>query len=118
MIWPGRNLAMAALVPALLSLVLLVPRSELFRPVLIGMDVLVGVVALADLTTLIGVKRLRASRACGSVFSIGERQQIELTVENPGRLRRTMRIKDDVPEPFELDPSEFFIALSGAARRP
>jgi beta-lactamase class A len=52
MIWPGRSLGTALLVPTLLSLALLV--SEAIRPAVIALDVMVGAVALADLATLIG----------------------------------------------------------------
>jgi uncharacterized protein (DUF58 family) len=113
MIWPGRNLALATLVPALMSLALLVPESRTLRLPLLTLDAVVGVLALADLLTLVGAGRLRARRACGMVASLGERQRVELTIENPGRPRRWLRIKDDVPETFEADPEEFVVGVPG-----
>jgi uncharacterized protein (DUF58 family) len=110
-IWPGRNLAMAALVPALMSLALLVPRSRPLRGPLVVLDAVVGLAALADLATLIGVGTLRARRGCGRVASLGEPQRVELTIENPGRSRRWLHVKDDVPEPFEAEPAEFLVGV-------
>ena len=113
MIWPGRNLAVAALVPAVMSLALLMPRSEILRPALFGLDAVVGLLALIDLMTLLGRSRLRVTRGCGAVASLGEAQEVELTIENAGRLRRVLRIKDDVPEPFEAEPAEFLVSVPG-----
>jgi uncharacterized protein (DUF58 family) len=111
MIWPGRNLAMAALVPALMSLSLLTPRSEPLRLPLVVLDALVGLVAVGDLLSLAGAGKLRARRACGQVASLNEPQTIELAIENPGRVRRRLRVKDDVPEPFEAEPEEFVVSV-------
>jgi uncharacterized protein (DUF58 family) len=113
MIWPGRNLALAAAFPAFASLVLLVPKTEVYRSALLGLDAAIGVVALIDMATLIGAGRLRASRTCGAVASLGEKQRTEVTIENLGRARRRMRIKDDVPETFDSETEEFVVAVPG-----
>ena len=110
-IWPGRNLAVAALVPTLMSMALLVPGGEGLKPALYGLDAVVGVLAILDLTTLPRRSRLRAARACGAVASLGEAQEVELTLENLGRLRRILRIRDDVPEPFDAEPAEFLVRV-------
>ena len=113
MIWPGRNLAVAMLVPALMSLALLTPNSEPLRLPLLGLDAIVALVALVDLASLIGAGRLRAERTIGAVASLGERQEVELTLENAGRSRRVLRVRDDVPEPFEAEPAEFLVRVPG-----
>ncbi|HEX8203780.1 MAG TPA: DUF58 domain-containing protein [Isosphaeraceae bacterium] len=113
MIWPGRNLALALLVPALMSLALLTPDSGPLRPVLLGLDALVAVVAVLDLATLMGSGRLRAERASGAVASLGEPQGVELTLVNDGRARRVVRVRDDVPEPFTAEPGEFLVLVPG-----
>ena len=113
MIWPGRNLALAAVVPAVMSLALMMPRSEALRPALFGLDAALGFVALVDLATILGRSRLRVTRDCGAVASLGEAQEVELTIENLGRLRRVLRVKDDVPEAFEAEPAEFLVSVPG-----
>jgi uncharacterized protein (DUF58 family) len=102
---------MAALVPALMSLSLLTPRSEPLRLPLLVLDALVVLAALGDLCTLIGAGRLRARRICGRIASLNEAQSIELAIENPGWVRRRLHVKDDVPESFEADPEEFLISV-------
>src|SRR5438105_15546076 len=98
MIWPGRRLTLALLLPALLALGLF--ASERLWPGVVALDVALGMIAAADLATLWGAGRLRAERTCGSVASLGEPQDVELTVENFGRAPRWMRLKDDVPPTF------------------
>ncbi len=105
MIWPGRRLAVAATLPTLLALALLV--AEGLRPLVIAVDLAIALAALADLFTLIGAGRLRASRRCGAIASLGQPESVELTVENLGRLPRRVRLRDDVPPTFDARPAEF-----------
>ena len=114
MIWPGRSLGTALLVPTLLSLALLV--SEAIRPAVIALDVMVGAVALADLATWSAPARFRVERRCGSVGSLGEPQEVELTIENLGRAGRRMRVRDDVPETFTAEPPEFVASVPAHSR--
>ncbi|CAN5776031.1 DUF58 domain-containing protein [soil metagenome] len=111
MIWPGRNLALLILVPALMSLALLTPDSEPLQPLLIGLDGVVGLLVLADLATLLGSGRLRAERTCGSVASLGEPHDVELTLIHEGPRRRVIRVRDDVPSSFEAEPEEFLVRV-------
>ena len=109
MIWPSRALAIALLVPALLSLGLFV--SEVPAPALVALDVLLVVLALVDLATLLGAGRFRVERRCGQVGSLGEPQEVELTIANLGRLGRIFRARDDVPESFTADPTDFLVRV-------
>src|SRR5205823_5497534 len=111
MIWPSRNLALAVLVPALMSFALLLPRSEGLRGPLLALDMVVVLVAFVDLATLLVAGTLRAERRCGLVASLGESQEVELTIENLGRLRRVIRVRDDVPEVFAAEPAEFLVSV-------
>src|ERR1700722_18523485 len=106
-VWPGRALALALLVPALLSLALFVTTA--IGPVVLVLDAALGLVALADLATLLGSGRFHAERRSSAVGSLGEPQEVELTIENLGRLGRRLRIRDDVPETFAADPAEFVV---------
>jgi uncharacterized protein (DUF58 family) len=113
-VWPGRALALALLVPALLSLSLFVTTAS--GPAVLVLDAAIGLVALADLATLIGSGRFRAERHCGAVGSLGESHEVELTIENLGPIARRMRLRDDVPETFAADPAEFVVDIPPRSR--
>ena len=108
-VWPGRRLALALLIPALLSLGLFVTAA--IGPAVLALDAAIAVVALIDLATLVGSGRFRADRACGRVASLGEPQTVELTIENLGRVGRRLRVRDDVPEAFAAEPGEFEVVV-------
>jgi uncharacterized protein (DUF58 family) len=114
MIWPGRPLAVAALLPALLSLGLFL--SPGLRPAIVALDVAVAAVALVDLLSLIGAGRLDVARRVGSVGSIGEPLAVELTVENRGRAPRALRLRDDVPDTVLAEPAEFDVRVARRGR--
>jgi uncharacterized protein (DUF58 family) len=114
MIWPGRALALALLVPALVSLGLFV--SALLRPAVVALDVAIGAVALLDLATLIGASRFRVERRCDPVGSLGEPQEVELTIENLGRSGRLVRLRDDVPATFDAEPADFCVRTPARSR--
>ncbi len=52
MIWPGRALGVALLIPGLASLTLFISQS--IWPLVVALDVAVGLAAVVDLITLIG----------------------------------------------------------------
>lgn len=109
MIWPGRALALALLVPALLSLGLFV--TDLLGGAVVALDVAVGVAAALDLASLIGAGAFRVERRCGTVGSLGEPQEVELTLVNLGRWGRVFRARDDVPDTFTAEPAEFLVRV-------
>ena len=114
MIWPGRALGVALMVPALLSLALFV--NESVWPLVLACDVAVATVALIDLVTLAGSGRLRVERNVGRVCSLDEPEDVELVVENPGRMARSMRLRDGVPDEFSAEPATFEVAVPGRRR--
>lgn len=113
MIWPTRALALFALVPALMSLALLVPDTPSLQPALLVLDGLLGLVALLDLATLIRSGRLRAERRLGKVASLGEPEEVVLAIENLGQVTRGLQVKDDVPDTFLADPETFVVRAPG-----
>ncbi len=114
MIWPGRPLALAALVPAVLSFALFVDPT--IKPALLAIDAAVALVAIVDLATLLGAGRFRVERRCGSVGSIGEPFAVELRVENAGRAGRLLQIRDDVPGTMTAEPAEFLARIPRRGR--
>ena len=47
----------------------------------------------------------------GRVCSLDEPEDVELVVENPGRLPRSMRLRDDVPDEFSAEPAAFDVTV-------
>jgi uncharacterized protein (DUF58 family) len=111
MIWPGRALGVALVIPALVSLALFIDES-VWWPIVV-LDGAVGMAALFDLLTLIGARRLRIERRVGGVFSLDEPDEIELVVENTGRATHGLTLRDDVPDVFAVDPIAFDIRVPG-----
>ena len=109
MIWPGRALGYALLVPALLSLALFVSERLLWG--VIGLDAAVLLVALLDLLSLLGASRFSFERRCGTIASLGEKQEVELLVRNESRAGRLLRLRDDIPDTFDADPADFLIRV-------
>ncbi|HEX3446869.1 MAG TPA: DUF58 domain-containing protein [Isosphaeraceae bacterium] len=109
MVWPGRALGVALLVPALLSLVLFI-REEVL-PLVLAIDGIVSFVALIDLASLVGAGRLRVERQVGRVCSLNEHQDVVLSIENVGRRARSLRLRDDVPDEFSADPAAFDVTV-------
>ena len=114
MIWPGRPLANAALVPALLSLGLFL--SPTLRPAILVLDALVAIVAIVDLFSLLGARSFLVERRCGSVGSIGEPFATEVIIENQGKAARRLRVRDDVPDTMRAEPAEFLIRIARRGR--
>jgi uncharacterized protein (DUF58 family) len=113
-IWPGRALAIAFLVPALLSLALF--ASEVLKPVVVVLDLAVAAVALLDLASLRGAGKFHVTRRCEPTCSLGEPQQVTLELENLGPAARRLRLRDDVPAVFAVDPDEFRVDVPGRSR--
>jgi uncharacterized protein (DUF58 family) len=109
MIWPGRALGYALLVPALLSLAVFV--SDRLWWAVVGLDAAILLVALVDLASLAGASRFSFERRCGTVASLDERQEVELLVRNEGRSGRLLRLSDDVPDTFAADPADFLVRV-------
>jgi len=111
MIWPGRALGVALLAPALVSLALFI--NESIWPLVVVLDAAVGLAALVDLFTLIGARQLRVERRTSGVCSLDEPEQVELVVENMGRFSRNLRLRDDVPDVFAVEPVAFDVSVPG-----
>ena len=115
MIWPTRNFALFALVPAFMSLSLLFPNGEVMRFALFGLDALLVLVAFVDLMTVVGPPRLKATRVVGKVASLGEPGQVTLAIENHARRSRLVTVQDDVPDPFVAEPTSFPFTVQAKA---
>jgi uncharacterized protein (DUF58 family) len=111
MIWPGRALGVALLVPGILSLTLLVSYD--FLPLVLLVDTAVGALVVFDLFTLWGASEVSFERHLNAVCSLNEPGTVELVVENLGKAPRFLTLRDDVPDEFTAVPASFEVKLPG-----
>jgi len=113
-IYPHPPLAIALLVPCLLSLGLLV-RPDIF--LLVGTaDVAIVLVAVADLFSLPPGGAFSAERSMLRIASLRKRHRVVITVNNHARRPWHVWIRDDVPQEFEAVPDEFAHRLPARSR--
>jgi uncharacterized protein (DUF58 family) len=109
MIWPGRALGVALLVPALASLTLFI--SEDFLAIVVLIDTAIGALAIFDLLTLWGAARISVERRTGAVCSLDEPGEVEIILENQSGAARFLTVRDDVPDEFTAEPASFELKL-------
>ena len=86
------------------------------QPVVLVLDLVVALVAAADLASLRGAGRFRVLRQCSTTCSLGQPQQVTLALENMTRRGSRLRLRDDVPAVFTADPAEFRVDVPGRSR--
>ncbi|HWB13588.1 MAG TPA: DUF58 domain-containing protein [Pirellulales bacterium] len=118
-IFPHRPLLYLAMLPAGLSLVLLLPRisrdTTAWYPLLL-LDALVGLAAAADLLSLPRRKSFSIDRETGRVASLGQAHPVTLIVSNYSALERFVWVRDGVPDELNPKPAEFRLALAARSR--
>jgi len=103
--FPFMPLVIVMLAPAMLSIGLLF-RPDLF--LLIGTaDVVILLVAVADLMSLPAERSFSAERKTMRIASLQKRHPVSMTVSNHSRRTWNVWIRDDVPQEFTATPEEF-----------
>jgi uncharacterized protein (DUF58 family) len=105
-ICPARRLVLLALLPGLLSFVLLAATWAVW-PLAVLDAVILGVV-LVDLASLPRRRDFSVEREAGRIASLGKRHPVSLTVLNHSRRGYSLWIRDDVPQRLNPKPAEFF----------
>ena len=117
--FPNRPLVILALVPGLASILLVFLPGQwanyLLFPV-IAVDGAAIVVALIDLLTLSRQKDFSVDRKAPRIASLGQSDEIELTVANHGKRDLSIWLRDDVDEELRPDPDGFVLNLRGKSR--
>ncbi len=113
-VFPDRRLIYVALVPALLTLLLLVSRAMLW--VVLALDAAVLVAAAIDLASLPARKSFSVERHTGRIASLKKRHAVTLVVANQSGRAHVVCVRDGVPEVLEPSPAEFKEALPGRSR--
>lgn len=113
-IYPQRMFVLWALLPALLSLGLVLGRS--FLPWLIALDALLALVALADLASIPRRNWFECQREMGRIASLRMPHPVHLTISNRSRRPLQAWIRDDLPEDCEAKPDQFGMQLPPQSR--
>lgn len=113
-IYPHRPLVVLALVPGLLSIGLIFAPGMFWW--LVGVDVAVAAVVVADLASLPQRRTFLPQRECGRIASLRKLHRVELTVANQGRRDRAVWIRDGAPEELVAEPDEFVAVLKSRSR--
>src|SRR6202012_144341 len=96
-IYPHRPLVYLAMVPASLSLVLLLPRfardSTAWYPLLL-VDAVLALAAAIDLFTLPRLSSFSIDRETGRIASLGQAHAVTLIVTNYSRFARFVWVRD------------------------
>ena len=113
-VYPDRRLIYLALVPALLSFGLL--GTPWFLWPLVGLDVLLGLVIVADLATLPRRGAFSVERRAVRVASLRKRHPVSLTVSNHSGRTFAVTVRDGVPHLLNPQPPEFALRMEGRSR--
>jgi len=113
-VYPTRRLVLLGLVPCAISFSLLAAPEMLW--LLVGLDVMLGVVVLADLATVPARGAFSADREAGRVASLRKRHPVTLIVSNHSSRAARVWIRDWVPHRLCPSPEEFFAPLPGRSR--
>ena len=113
---PYGPLAIVLLGPCLLSLALvLYPQAFLL---VATVDVVILLVAAADLLSLPKQRSFSVERSTLRIVSLKKRHPVSLTISNHSGRAWQVWIRDDVPQEFEAQPDEFVRRLAAAAGSP
>lgn len=113
-IHPHKPLLLLALIPCVLTVALVIDTSWLVPIAVI--DLTIGILAVLDLLTLPRLKDFSVQRDTMRVASLRMAHPIGITVNNHGRRKRLIWVRDDLPQEFTSHPEEFALALSGRNR--
>ncbi|HEX7377514.1 MAG TPA: DUF58 domain-containing protein [Pirellulales bacterium] len=118
-VFPHRPLVYLAMLPAALSLLLLLPRftrdDTSWYPLLL-IDAALALVAAVDLLSLPRGKSFGVDRETQRVASLGKPHAVTLIVSNYSRFARFVSVRDDVPHELRATPEDFQLSLTSRSR--
>jgi len=113
-IYPHQPLVLAAVVPALLSLGLVI-QPELWWGLMVVDGILVGI-ALIDAMSLARKKDFSVERRVGLIASLAKLHPVTLTVVNRSQRTQPVWIRDGVVPQLSADPAELVVQLPPRSR--
>ena len=113
-IYPHRPLVLLAILPGLMTLGLFYAPE--FWLAVIAVDVVVVLIALADLLTLPKRTAFSAERHHGRIASLKKHHPVTLTISNHTPRDHFVWIRDDVPPGLRPEPATFAVNLTATSR--
>jgi len=113
-VYPRALLVHLALVPAMLTLLILATPAALW--LVVPLDVILACVVVFDLLTLPRRKVFSAERETVRIASLRKPHRVALTLLNHGRRSFAVSIRDGVPRELNPQPAEFDRRLPGRSR--
>jgi len=113
-IYPRRRLMLLAIVPAVVTLGLLVSPSVLAA--VLALDGLLLLAAVGDLFTLPRRRNFTVVRHAGRIVSLRKPHPVTLALSNLGRRALAIEVRDGVPHELNPDPAEFSLKLTPHSR--
>ena len=112
--YPHKPLVMLALVPCLLTFVIVLwPEAVVL---VAAIDLALVLTAAADLFSIPGPRAFTAERHVQRIASLKMNHRVTLVVSNHGRRELAIWVRDDVPPQFEAMPDQFVLRLGGRSR--
>lgn len=113
-VFPHVSLALLAMLPGGLSLLVgIVPESW---PVIAFLDVLLGLAAVVDLSSVVGRTGFSIHRQMQRVASLRQRHDVTLTLVHRGRRSWKLRVRDGLPDQLVATPNEFSVTVQPQSR--
>ena len=113
-VFPSKRLVLLAVVPVVLSLLLL--GSERALPLVIIADLVLLGLLVADLATLPSRNGFSAERVCGRILSLGKPHTVSLTILNHTGRAFDVTIRDGVDDDLCPRPNEFLETIPARSR--
>ena len=113
-VYPRRPLVWLAMAPALATLgIPVLPEATWL---VVALDVVLGMVALADALSLPARRALSAERTAGPVASLRKPHPVSLTLVHHGRRPCGLAVRDGMPHELRPEPREFQLQIGGRSR--
>lgn len=114
-IFPTKRAAYAAAIPFLLSLPL--PWMPAWWWMLVAFTgSVVGLIAVADLLTLPTLGDLKFTRSMARVASLGNRHEVDLSIDNQGKRAVALNVAEDASEGLLIEPRQHSLKLAPGKR--
>jgi uncharacterized protein (DUF58 family) len=91
-------------------------RFDWLWQLVLALDAAVVCAAIFDLFTLPGRRAFTIDREATRVASLKKWHRVTLTITNMSRFLRHVRLRDDVPQEFDVQPPELALNLAGRSR--